>query len=533
MTSESPAAIQVTVSQFTLCSCNSSLHESLHLSVKSYSTDLRGNNTIAVSYGIGNFGRRKLPFGHYEGDAQHEVVLEFGTEWIIDDLKHLLVKISEEKNAIWFDQLSIPQTDPGVVRKHLEQIPKIYGTFEVIILLPNAPCPCLAASVELYRAGKDFVEKDGGLDLFTINENCFSALPSASYHLRLWTRQEFGYAKTISIQYCSGPTTLCSREISLEWITMSRVLSGTDWLYLNPYLRECYDEARRTASEYGELVEMVTWRLFCTQQRQRYWALQNTFEEFVTFEKDLDRREYSISLVEFVLGTQLKRDANDMETHFISIAALNSGHQATVAKDYVLAIFPSGPFYDVPSGWEIMTLPELVDDGIRQYERSMSMRLKSRLPKGLFVDENGTATCKPSLYVDDQRVTALIDVYGSLLGTPFRAIGNADHMVIHVHEPSNPPLARMSAASTYPYEFAARTTNDVLNFLRDFSKVNSYSFGIRDASPLDDWADRVLAGQVAVSYARATLTRVARRPGEPSPQIPVVLRHLRLGIIIN
>ena len=108
MTSESPAAIQVTVSQFTLCSCNSSQHEDLHLSVRTFSTHLQRDNAIAVSHGLGDFGRRKLPFGHYEGDPQQKLLLEFGNEWIIDDLKPLLVRLSQDDGNLASTSLQLP-----------------------------------------------------------------------------------------------------------------------------------------------------------------------------------------------------------------------------------------------------------------------------------------------------------------------------------------------------------------------------------------------------------------------------------------
>jgi hypothetical protein len=128
-----------------------------------------------------------------------------------------LVELSESHGAIWMDQLSIPQ-DTASIAINLQNMPQIYRTLDVVVLLPDALCSCLKDVVDLYDAEHSSVmSENGSLDVAAIVGVCLNAFPVSSYHFRLWTKQEFTYARAIRIWYCGLPVGSCSPGVR-DWI---------------------------------------------------------------------------------------------------------------------------------------------------------------------------------------------------------------------------------------------------------------------------------------------------------------------------
>jgi hypothetical protein len=200
--------LQVLVHCFSWCCCRSEIFSADHLKVRTLNRPVEPGQAVALSYAIGDFDRQKHLFGYVDGlESELELVrLEFGGEWEIPELMNALVTLSEKHGAIWFDQLSIPQ-DPASITLHLQNMPWIYRELEVVVLLPNAPCPCLADKFYSWQSDGLYAHAHGDGDFNTdiVAEKCLNAFPVSSYHFRLWTRQEFTYARVISIFHCGAP----------------------------------------------------------------------------------------------------------------------------------------------------------------------------------------------------------------------------------------------------------------------------------------------------------------------------------------
>jgi len=190
-TTSAPLAdtLHVPVHNFTWCSCRRGDFPVRHVAVRSWIRCKATGQAIAVTYGIGDFDRAKHVFGHVVNELTiRQVELEFGGEWNIDQVMKPLVELSESHGAIWMDQLSIPQ-DTASIAISLQNMPQIYRTFDVVVLLPDALCSCLRDIVDLYDAGDSSVMSENGiLDVSSVVGACLNAFPVSSHHFRLWTK---------------------------------------------------------------------------------------------------------------------------------------------------------------------------------------------------------------------------------------------------------------------------------------------------------------------------------------------------------
>ena len=174
-----------------------------HLSVKTSETALHTGNAVALSYAIGDFGRCHHVIGHRTNSPGDLVSLQLGGEWDLDQVKSRLVDLTREHQAIWIDQFSIQQ-EPEEIRRQLQSVSSIHGTFDVIILLPDAPCTCLSARLaEFWQDqqkacnSEDVEDAVRKFDFFSLAGGCYGAVPISSYWQRLWTMQEFVYGRSI------------------------------------------------------------------------------------------------------------------------------------------------------------------------------------------------------------------------------------------------------------------------------------------------------------------------------------------------
>ena len=394
----------VPVSSFEWCDCGDTAYDVAHLRVRTAEIALQSGKAIAISYGIGDFDRNMHAFGHMEDEISRPVRLTFGAEWNITNLKTTLVKLSEQYGAIWFDQLSIPQ-DPDLISLHLQSMPEIYRTFEVVILWPTAPCACLKERVNAYRAGDPYLtDGDGDLKQLRIWHSCLHAIPVSSYHFRLWTKQEFLYARKISLHYCSPPIGPCSRG-SHVWSPSTTKLSPaqrgflgggwTKWKY-----EECVKEA---AIQQSEWIDEAAWSMF----RDAYdrgvdnfnyavWSFYMTKD--IAFVEDNRHRQVHI-ITSFLLGDKLERDYTEIEELY-NFNLMGGSHVVSVGRDLALTVMLQLRSYRIPDLWRQMSVPQLVEDGLDQYERRTGKLQMTKLPSGLFEFEPGSMSCKPSLYLD-------------------------------------------------------------------------------------------------------------------------------------
>ena len=171
--SQPPPAITVRTVSFQRCACRLSGFDTDHLGVSWSEALLADARAVAISYAIGDYDRQIHVFAHYSDDVGRRVELSFGNEWNIEGLMNVFVDLTLLHGGIWFDQLSIPQTEAEIA-EHLQRIPDIYRCLPVVVLLPNAPCGCLANAVVDYTAGRD---NDSGPNVVSQYLKCLHAFP--------------------------------------------------------------------------------------------------------------------------------------------------------------------------------------------------------------------------------------------------------------------------------------------------------------------------------------------------------------------
>lgn len=556
--------LHVPVHSFTWCSCGREEFPVPHIAVGSWIRSVATGQAMAVTYGIGDFDRAKYVFGHVDDElAIQQVKLEFGGEWNIDQVMKALVELSESHGAIWMDQLSIPQ-DTASIAINLQNMPQIYRTLDVVVLLPDALCSCLKDVVDLYDAEHSSVmSENGSLDVAAILGVCLNAFPVSSYHFRLWTKQEFTYARAIRIWYCGLPVSSCSPGVR-DWIHHVSKDIPSDPGHLSGWSRWKYGQCVEAAQKFGDQSGEVAYSEFRQAQTQ---GRSHLFVAVVSFcvRKDgsSSRQDETYKIAQFLLGTQLRRKQNNSEDLPI-FESLHSQHVASEPRDLALAVLPAIKGYRLSNQWQEMTLPQLVDDGVEQYECSQGQRCQTRLPKGLFETGRGSMRCKPSLYLPIHGARHLEDVYGALHTLTYPALpGVDDSVMLHLRNGSHSrPVSRFSQARTYSEEFGNKSTAESLEFIRKVRKLDFGMFGKFPFGALVGWADRLLAGGCAApadhwpspdhekAIFKQSLLRQRGFDWDPWPEVdhervcfelmcdfvcidPVVAREKGLGLIVK
>ena len=476
-----PPQLEVRVHCFSWCSCGSETHPAEHIKVKTFKRPVEPGQAVALSYGFGDFDRQKHLFGHVDGVESEAVILEFGGEWEIERLKGALVALSEKHGAIWFDQLSIPQ-DPTSITSHLQNMSQIYRGFEVVILLPNAPCSCLQVAFDSWISKGSHAKDNGDFNIYGVSGECLNAFPVSSYNFRLWTKQEFTFARTISIHYCGAPGK-CLRGAHLQGFEkLDTLLKGSR--HLSRWASWKYASCARMASDQNEHGQVMGYSAFRAAHadgvNHLFRAVLAFFNRQGHFGASWGHRIFAHS-ASFVLGKRLRRDPHRLESAFDPIG-LRSEHIATSQKDLALAVLPAADGYRLPQGHAEMTLPELIDDGIEQYQRHHERCFKTKLPRGLFEDGIGSMTPKPSLHLRTENIRCLRDVYGSLLTTKFPKITDPWVALLHLRDVPPRP-SRLALSTTYAEAFGRANTAEVCDFIRklpgdigSLSRVRAYKW---------------------------------------------------------
>lgn len=139
-------SLEACVLNFTLCPDNPCLYgfQQQHLKVKRAFVPVERGKAVALSYVWGQFNREPRTLGHFtNGD---KLTMELGEDWELGDLKQALHKacnmpdFAYDCKYLWIDQLSIKQDDDANVRRTLVQIPQIYSSFNVLVLLQGGMC---------------------------------------------------------------------------------------------------------------------------------------------------------------------------------------------------------------------------------------------------------------------------------------------------------------------------------------------------------------------------------------------------------
>lgn len=464
--------------------------------MKSFQRPLEFGQATAISYGIGDFDRQKHLLGHFDEPTREPISLELGGEWDVEGVMKSLVALSKEHRAIWLDQLSMPQ-DPVSISIHLQKMPQVYREFEVVILLPNAPCPCLKDAFESWTMGGT----NGDFNLQDAETKCLNAFPVSSYHFRLWTRQEFTYARRISIHYCRAPDGHCSRgTIDHDWLYGATRIPTSSPSYLNPWASWKHASCVEQTNSESEYAEKMVWSIFRDAHvvgRRHLWEAVIRFLAKIDIER-VFKLHLSAEMAKFLLGARLDRTYDKYEEPF-GLGELESEHVASVQKDFALALLPSFKGYRVPHESASMTLPELMDDGIDQLEYHNQARGKTRLPKGLFEfgNELGSMRCKPSIFLRTESIQNLGDVYGSMWGGEFQRLDSLDVTGLRLRDKSS-PASRMAESKTYEEALGGATTRQVRDFMRKAGESNHGNFERSRVRELKAWATAMYSNKSAI-----------------------------------
>jgi hypothetical protein len=491
-------ARKVIVSHFSWCNCNDESYPRRHLKISMKKVRLGQGKAAAISYAVGDFDRRLHVFGHTNDPLSTAIELTFGGEWEVFDLQASLVKLSDKYGSLWLDQLSISPIAPSIAAE-LESIPVIYSTFEVVIMLPTAPCPCLKVAL---RACQGQIDQGENLDITDIPDACFNASPISSYHFRLWCRREFAVAKSVSVHYCSPPLRKCFRDLPHSTYRPIR-LSSEEFEYLGKWAKWRYSLWLQMAKDQGaDDPNDSAWEMLYTDY---YEGMRHMLQELFTFHVKKNQRDalnYTQTTIagwinSFLNGQQLERhDDTDEASAMFSYPYCT--FLVTVQKDLVFSIMPALRDYVVPSNWMEVTLGQLAEDGISQFEARRDILRITRLPQGLFQTGPGSMRCKPSLYIDPERVRNLGDLFGSIMTENDRCtVGSAGWIMLKVLHPTRFP-SRMARTMTYKSAFGERSTSKALQFIRKIHKNVPGGIDTLKRPVLLTWAQRVLWGNAVM-----------------------------------
>lgn len=328
------------------------------------------------------------------------------------------------------DQLSLTQ-DTEQLSAALQNMKTIYSTLEVVILLPNAPCPCLTITLqEVEKDSTSVGNRNPGREEFL--DLCDYAIPISSYNSRLWTKQEFSFARTISVQCCGPPTMPCTKlehadgSLSFkpqaseeEESSMGRWHSNRLW---NTTLEDLgFLDSSPTADPIDHIINgLRVCNLQESKKMRKMLRRPNRSSRIHSLTDDIE-------FAKFMMGEKFEKD-DSWPDSWARLNDLSTQHAATVRTDYALAVLPSFPGYTLPMAWQSMTLPELLDDGIMKHELETKACVQTRLPKGLFANGTGSMRWVPSLYLDPTKVNSMEDVYGSLSSSRYDL--NPENMVL-------------------------------------------------------------------------------------------------------
>lgn len=218
--------------------------------------------------------------------------------------------------------------------------------------------------------------------------------------------------------------------------------------------------------------------------------------------KDLMRNEYDTSRVwlegaSFLLGAMLERDSRPSNNH-IPFGLMDTPHLASCAEDYAIAVMLQLEDYQIPLQRETMSPPDLVEDGLVQFERRSGYRALTKLPQGLFkLDGGGSFRCKPSLYLDTSRIETLRDVYGAFDSGYCLPLTTKDHIAVRFLGEERPFKSRLPWTATYKSAFGDARTAEVRDFMLKVGACSWWFFGPNKSPALSTWAGATLRGDIS------------------------------------
>jgi len=447
------------------CSCRSITEPHLAISL-SYS-GLKSENAVAISYTWGVFDRRDVCIGHCLRQPSARLFLNLGQEWDVPELLQRLAELSYKHNAIWIDQLCIPQNTADI-QLNLARIPAIYSTLNVIAILPGSPpCRCFREHVQERQAnvprssyswlpsmdeaseetmngvgvqeGKQERQTDvprsnfswqlgideGSEETTNVDDiradhdtnelgcltDCQNAIGLSSWLNRIWTRQEFAYSNRISISWNSTAENPCTNVGFRE----------TRNLAINPFYQLATSNIRR------QLLERSSYPSDDDLDGVVDLRLQDMTHDFFTtgraaVDQYTQTDDPGLLFAEFLLGKPLESKhtfEDPLEKFLLDLRNLaTSTRTATKPRDFVLAVWCDCPGYIIPTDYRNAKPFDLLEDAIKQLERNHSITPLTTCPSGLFSNSEASLSWR-SLAVSQSSVLASAkDMYAVFAVSP-------------------------------------------------------------------------------------------------------------------
>lgn len=416
MSSSATKTIQARVADISYCSDKGCpTQQSPHLTVNLREVSLQRDKATAISYVWGEFNREKTPIGHVAGSAHSTISMKLGKEWVISDVIDRLAELAGKK-PIWIDQLCIPQNHEEIT-KTLANIPSIYRTFDVVVLMPGHPCRCLARLMQeiskIDRNPSNPAASKAFQQCRIEFEPCLNMISTCSWIKRVWPRQELNYSEKVRCVWAAKEESPC---VSLR-------ADKKDTANLTPFLARMYerlvkdnyphDGAMRSLSAYSEELEVE-------QLAELKLYVEGPGEQKVA-EADAVYRFFSGEVLEN--GITRLDDMPHLSKFAHNLIMLASRHggprrKATKPQDYVISIWVDCPGYTIPQNYKETDCPSLLQDALHQMNDTSGRFLLSTAPLGLFESaQSGSALWQPSRYLPSSHVDDLSGIYNVLVNT--------------------------------------------------------------------------------------------------------------------
>ncbi|KAJ5991372.1 hypothetical protein N7499_012029 [Penicillium canescens] len=379
-----------------------------HLLIQLDHIPLDGKLGVALSYSWGEFNRQEVAVGHdVSGNVKK---LELGQEWHVGDLQASLADLSQKYGGCWMDQLCIKQAAVDI-RKSLANIPSIYRTLNVVVLVPSSPCSCSEENARLIinsfdsrltaEVGKIAREHAGYR-----RKSCLNSSGLISYFDRVWTRQEFMYSRQISLLRTSKELVPCVRcEQDVESL-------GT---YAGLLFQRNIEEGQTPSTAYQAVKSANTFFF-------RY--AMDAMISYCAYEHASSRTDASYTLSKFLLGETIvnQQPAPDQLSLYSQLKSFltqlsqlgRSARRATKECDYVLSVWVDCPGYVIPTNYKSMDLPELLEDAILQLEKNLDCSPLVTVPAALFGRDEAGGLWRPTTYLQRSAIHDARELYNVL-----------------------------------------------------------------------------------------------------------------------
>lgn len=474
-----------------------------HLLIQFHHIQLDGNQGVALSYTWGEFNRQEVPIGHDVTGNVKNLVL--GQEWHIGDLQFSLANLSYQYGGCWIDQLCIKQAALDI-RKALAEIPSIYRTLDVVALLPSSVCSCSENNASLIIQSFDSkFEKEAGKMAREVaghqRKSCLNSSGLNSYFNRIWTRQELVYSRRISLVRTSTELLPCVKS-------MQDVKSLGTYAQLLFQRHVKAGQSTRTAYAAVESANAFYFR----------YAM-DAMVTYSAYEHANIRTDAAFMLSKLLLGETIENqqpttERLTLDSHVRSFLTQlsqlgRSARTATTESDYVLSVWVDCPGYVIPTNFQSMDLPHLLEDAILQLENHLGISPLATAPAGLFGRDEAGGLWRPTTYLQHSSIQDARDIYNVLSKSQRVPVSNASIPLICFLENTMPISSR---ADDYIRLFESWSTAKVFDAMKTVCNEWSHDVlaRVRDAldmsstSSHEDYFVDLFAGLVAKKAMNAT-----------------------------